>query len=190
MDKTGIRVRQVHRKEVNLLFHPANNRPGLAEVCLGMARWMGQRHEDLTVTLATGANVIFYDRHTTRVTMFIAKPFEYPLRGVVLLRAPLPLVIKYLIDNGRKAIQLRSAWRLATPVARRHRKYKHLLHCPGVNPKTTPSLAMAKPFNLHRMAHASIEFHALHPSAFHPSGKRLSAAAFLIRRNQTFWPLQ
>jgi hypothetical protein len=40
------------------------------------------------------------------------------------------------------------------------------------------------------MADPSIQLHALHPPALCTPHKELSADAFLLRRNQTFWPLQ
>jgi hypothetical protein len=109
---------------------------------------------------------------------------------MALLRAACPVIFQNPIDDRGKRIQLRSPRRLAPPVSRRHRKYHHLRHRPWVDPKSPTRLTMAQTLDLNRMAYTPMEFHALHPSAFHPSGKRLSAAAILLRRNRTTRPLQ
>ena len=60
---------------------------------------------------------------------------------------------------------------------------------PRVEPEPPSRLATAQPLNPHRMADLSIQLHALHPPALCTPRKELTAEAFLLRRNQTFWPL-
>ena len=48
--------------------------------------------------------------------------------------------------------------------------------------------ATAQTLDPHRMADPSIQLHALHFPALCTPHKELSADAFLLRRNQTFWP--
>jgi hypothetical protein len=54
MHKAGVTVRQVHRKEVDLAFHPGDLRQRLTKILLRMARIMPQRHEHLALA-ANGA---------------------------------------------------------------------------------------------------------------------------------------
>ena len=48
LHEAAIAVRQIEGEEVQLPRHPADHRPRLAEVHLGMARRMHQRHEHLS----------------------------------------------------------------------------------------------------------------------------------------------
>ena len=48
-DEEGIRLRHYHRNIVQLALHAADHTKRLAEVHLGMARRVRQRHEDLPI---------------------------------------------------------------------------------------------------------------------------------------------
>ena len=60
----------------------------------------------------------------------------------------------------------------------------------GSKPKPPSRLTTAQTLNPHRMADLPVKLHALHPSALCKPCKELSAEAFLLRRNQTLWPLR
>ena len=57
--KAGIRVRQVEREEVDLALRPADDADRLAEVGLGMARRVRQRHEHLPRPLPRAGDISF-----------------------------------------------------------------------------------------------------------------------------------
>jgi hypothetical protein len=156
LHEAGIAVRQVHRKEMNLLLHPANHRPGLAEVRLRMARLVPQRHEYLALSLATIVNVVLHDRHPAAIAILVAQPLEDPLRCMKLLRMARPVSFQDLIDDRGKRIQLWSLRRSAPPISRRHRKHHHLCYRPRINSKSPRRLAPAQTFDLNRMANPSI----------------------------------
>ena len=48
LDEAGVRLRQVHAEEVDLLAHPTDHTYRLAEIYLGVTRRMGQRDEGLS----------------------------------------------------------------------------------------------------------------------------------------------
>ena len=189
LHEAGVAVRQVHGKEVDLPFHTADLRQRLAEVDLRMSRIMAQRHEHLPLPQPTLVHIVLHDRQPAGVAVLVPKPLEDPLRGVPLLRLTALILLQDLVDDPDERVQLRSRRRLAAPIPGRHRENHHLGYRPRVDPKPSRRLAMAQPLDLHRIADASIELHALHPP---PSANRkeLSAAGFLLRRNQTIRPLQ
>ncbi len=47
LDEAAVAVGEVQDKAVGLALHPADDHQGLAEVALGVARRVGQRHEHL-----------------------------------------------------------------------------------------------------------------------------------------------
>ena len=156
LHEAGIAVRQVHREEMDLLFHPADLRPCLAEVRLCMARLVPQRHEYLALPLATIVNVVLHDRLSAAIAILVAQPLEDPLRGMKLLRMARPVSFQNLIDDRGKRIQLRSLRRAAAPVSRRHRIHHHLCYRPRIDPKSPRRLALAQALDLHRMTNPSI----------------------------------
>ena len=62
LDEAGIRVRQIETEEVDLLLDTPDHRHRLAEVDLGVAGRMGERHEHLLDAGMLLAQVIFDDR--------------------------------------------------------------------------------------------------------------------------------
>ena len=58
----------------------------------------------------------------------------------------------------------------------------------GHQPEPPSRFTTAQPLNPHRMADLPVKFHALHPSALCTPCKEPSAEAFLLQRNQAFWP--
>lgn len=84
----------------------------------------------------------------------------------------------------------RAGGRAAAPVPGRNREGQHLRYRPRIQPEPTPRLATTQTLDPHRMADLPVKLHAFHPPALCTPCKELSAEAFLLRRNQTFWPLQ
>lgn len=77
--EAGIRLRQVHAEEVNLLpkavYHPHR----LAKVHLRMPRWMRQRHERLPAARPALPHIILHHRVAAAITMLVPQPLEDPL---------------------------------------------------------------------------------------------------------------
>ena len=88
LHETGVAVRQVHRKEVDLALDPGDLRQRLAKIHLRMARIVPQRHEHLAMPQPPRQHVVLNDGDPARVAVLVAKPFEDPLRGMPLLPRP------------------------------------------------------------------------------------------------------
>ena len=72
LHETGIRLRQIHAKEMNLLAHPANHANRLAEIHLRMTRGMRQRHEGLPSARPLDPHMILDDSVAAREPMLVA----------------------------------------------------------------------------------------------------------------------
>lgn len=79
-------MRQVGREEMHLLLHAANHHHGLAEIRLGIARRMRQRHEHFPPKQLLFAHVILDNRIAARDAMLFAKAFKDPFCRVRCLR--------------------------------------------------------------------------------------------------------
>ena len=122
LHEAGVAVRQVHRKEVDLPFHPADLRQRLAKVDLRMPRIMAQRHEHLALPQPALVHIVLHDRQPAGVAVLVPKPLEDPLRGVPLLRLTALILLQDLVDDPDERVQLRSRRRLAAPIPGRHRE--------------------------------------------------------------------
>ena len=80
-----IRVRQVKAEEVDLLLDTTDHRHRFAEVDLGMAGRMGERHEHLLGPLPL-ADVVLHGRVATGKAVLVAQALVDPLGRVPLLR--------------------------------------------------------------------------------------------------------
>ena len=85
--EAGVRLRQVHAEEMDLLpRHAADHPDRCAEVHLGMARAHAPAER---TSLASGAwltsDITLHHRVTAGKAMLITKPLENPLRRVALL---------------------------------------------------------------------------------------------------------
>src|SRR5271163_3558840 len=121
LHQTGVAVRQVHRKEVDLLLHPADHRERFAEVDLRVTRLVSQRHEHLALPLAPLVHVVLYDRGPADIAVLVAQSLEDPLRGVLLLGRLTLIFLQDPINDPEERIQPRPRRRLTPPVSRRHR---------------------------------------------------------------------
>ena len=190
LHETGVAVRQVHRKEVDLALHPGDLRQRLAKIHLRMARIVPQRHEHLAMPQPPRQHVVLNDGDPAGVAVLVAKPFEDPLRGMPLLLRSSFIRRQDRVDDPGKRVELRTRRRPAPPVPGRHRKRQHLRYRPRVDPITPRRFPPAQTLNLNRITNLSIELHALHPPAPAACRQRPSAAGFLLRRNRTARPLQ
>src|SRR5271170_4176650 len=110
-------------------------------------------------------HVVLNNGDPASVAVFLAKPFEDPLRGMPLFLRPTLILRQDNVDDPGERTQLRARRRPAPPVTRRNRKRQHLGHRPRVDPKLTRRFTPAQTFNLNRKTNLSIELHALHPPA-------------------------
>src|SRR5277367_2929819 len=110
-------------------------------------------------------HVVLNNGDPASVAVFVAKPFEDPLRGMPLFLRPTLILRQDSVDDPGERTQLRARRRPAPPVTRRNRKRQHLGHRPRVDPKLTRRFTPAQTFNLNRKTNLSIELHALHPPA-------------------------
>ena len=114
---------------MHLLLDPGDDRPRFAEISLRVPWRMRQRHEHLPAMAAMLTNVVLHDRVPTGESVLVTKTLEDAPRGVPLLPiAVAAIVLKPLLDQPGKLVELRSAHRRCASVARRDRKLKHLPH--------------------------------------------------------------
>ena len=85
LHETGVGVRQVHAEEMDLLTNAADGGDRLAEVDLGVARRMSQRHEGLTATRACNPDVVLHNCVAAAIAVLVAQTLEDPLGRVPLL---------------------------------------------------------------------------------------------------------
>jgi hypothetical protein len=74
--KTGVRLRQVETKHMQLHAHAADDTDAFAEIDLRVAGRMDERDEDLARSGAGGPHVILHHRVAAGVAMFDPQPFE------------------------------------------------------------------------------------------------------------------
>ena len=165
LHETGIAVRQIHRKKVDLALDPCDLRQRLAKIHLRMARIVPQRNEHLAMSQPSRQHVVLNDGDPARVAVLVAKPVEDPLRGMPLLSRPTFIRRQDPVDDPSIRIQLRTRRRSAPPVPGGHRKRQHLRYRPRVDPKAPRRFPPAHTFNLNRKTNLSVKLHALHPSA-------------------------
>ena len=177
-DEAGVRVRQADGEEVDLALHASYARQRLAEVRLRMARRMGERDENLLLTLSHAADVVLHDRDPASKAVLVAQPIEDPLRGVTLLLRAALVFFENGVDHANERIELRAYRRTLADVARRNREPQHLVHCPRVDPEPSPRLPLAYTLDHHRVTHAPIQIHALHPPPFANNRKGSSLMEF------------
>ena len=128
LHEAAVAVGQVDDEAVGLLLHAAYDHQGLAEVALGVARRVGQRHEHLPC-LAAALPHVFLDRGVSAVgTVLVPEPLEHALGGVALLSGKPEVILQDVVDDTGKRLQLGTRGRILPPAARRDRAGGHLAH--------------------------------------------------------------
>jgi hypothetical protein len=168
-DKADIRVRQVEAEEVDLLPRAADHRHRLAEIDLGVTGLMGQRHEHLLRPGTMLVHIRLHRRVAAGIAVLGAQAIEDALGRVPLLRRRGAICRQDLVDNGREGAELGAGWRLAAPVARRHREGQHLASGIAVDPEAPRRLALAQTLDMAGMANPSVELHREHPRPLQPA---------------------
>ena len=170
LDEAPVAVGQVDDEAVGLLLHAANDHQGLAEVALGVARRMGQRHEHLLRPPPALPYVVLDDGVLAVEPVLFPEPLEDALGGVTLLLGNLVIVFEDGVDDARKGLQLGTPGRGLSPVARRHGLGQHLAHGVPVQPQLSGDLPNTLTLHHHRPANPQIYVHSVHPS-HHPRGR-------------------
>ena len=89
------------------LVDAADEHGRFAEVDLGMAGRMLQRHEHLPPAAAALADVVLHDGVAAGEARLVPEPLEHPVRGVALLGALAEIVSQPLLDDLGGPVQLR-----------------------------------------------------------------------------------
>jgi len=120
LDEAAIAVRQVYDEAVGLALHARDDHQGLAEVALGVARRMGQRHEHLPGLAAVLADVVLDDGVPAIEAVLVPETLEDALGGMTLLLGGLMVAFKDVVNDASERLQFGlPRWSLS-PVARRH----------------------------------------------------------------------
>ena len=85
---------------MGLPLHPADDDQGLAEVALGVARRVGQRHEHLPRLAAMLPHVVLDDRVLAIKPVLVAKALEDALGGVALLPGDVMVIVQDVVDDA------------------------------------------------------------------------------------------
>ena len=125
-DEAGVALRQVEGKEMRRLLDAADHHARFAEVSLGMARRVVQRHEHLPAAPPMLADVVLHDGVAADKAVLVAQPLVHPLRGVALLGALAEILPQPLLDDLGEPVQLRPPDLGASPIPRRNREAQHL----------------------------------------------------------------
>ena len=167
LDEAAVAVGQVDDETVGLLLHAADDRQGLAEVALGVARRMGQRHEHLPCLTAILSYIVL-DRGVSAVELvLVPEALEDALGSVALLPETPEIVLQDPVDDTSEGLQFGPLGRTLSPVSRRDRVGQHLAHGVPVQAKLSGDLPNTLTLHHHHPANPQIYVHSVHPS-HHP----------------------
>ena len=164
LDEPDIGMGQDQAEEGDLLALPPQFHHRLAEVDLGMARRVMQRHKSLARRLPPGPDIVLHDGIAAGEPVLVAKALEDPVRRVTLLARHVRIRVRLQdrVDDAGEPVQLGQPDRLRPPVARRRRIAQHLLHRPAVDAEPTARLVMAQTLVDNRQSNRRIELNAVH----------------------------
>ena len=166
LHEAGITVGKIEGKEVDLARHAADHRHRLAEVRLGVAGGMDERHEHLARPKPPLTDIVLHDGVAAGEPVLVPETVEDPLRRVPLLVVAGPIVFQNPIDDPRERTQLRPPWRLAAAIPRRHRERQHLAYRLAVQPEHPRGLAGAHSLDTTRPPDPRLHLHPIDPPAF------------------------
>jgi hypothetical protein len=138
-------VRQVEGEEVRRPLDAANHHIRLAEISLGMAWRMVQRHEHLPAAPAMLADIVLHNGVAAAEPVLVAQPLEHRLRRVALLAVLGEILQQPPFDDLGETVQLRPLDLGAPPISGRYRKTQHLLHGLARDPEMKRRRALAHP---------------------------------------------
>ena len=146
-DEAGGAVRQIEGEEVCRLLDAADHHGRFAEVGLGVAGRVMQRHEHLPAAPSMLADVVLHDGVAADKPVLVPEPLEHPLGRVALLGALAEIVQQPLLDDRGEPVELRPPDRCGPPIPRRNREPEHLPYAVARDPEMPGRLTLA-----HRVA--------------------------------------
>ncbi len=159
-----VAVGQVQHEVVDLALHAGDHRHGLAEVALGVAWAMGQRHEHLPHAPPTLPDVVLDYGVLTIEPVLVPEAFEDALDGVALLSRNAAIRLQDGVNYAGEGLDLRLARRPLARVALGRRIGQHLAHRVPVHAEHPRGLPLAHPFHQAGSANLIIHLHGKHPS--------------------------
>src|SRR6056297_1512838 len=170
---------------MRLLLDAADDDHCLAEVGLGMAGRMRQRHEHLAAAPFPLPHIVLHDRVAAAEAMLIAQPLKHALRRMALLAMDLAITLQPIIDDPGEGIQLRPLHGGRPPVSRRNRECHHLGYAVARDVEIPRRLALAHPLGTGQ-SHSPIQVHGENPPALPVARK--GKGGRLLRRPQQAHP--
>ena len=143
-----------------------DDRHRLAEITLGVARRMGQRHEHLLSSPPVLPDVVLDYGVLTVEPVLVPQPLEDSLGRVALLPGNSAIAFQDRVNHAGEWLKLGSPWRTLPPVAWRYRVGQHLAH--GVPVQAEHPGGFPNTHALHHAGppHLNVHLHWIHPS--HP----------------------
>jgi len=105
-DEEGVAVGKAHHRQRDLSAHVGDLDDRFAEVELGLARWLGERHEDLAVTVVVLGEVTPDVALGSLVAVLVTQTLKDPLGGVALLLGSRLIEAQNLIDHPEEGPEL------------------------------------------------------------------------------------
>ena len=121
-------MRQIHDQVVRLAFDAVDDHQGFAEVGLGVARRMRERHEHLLPAQLLPAHVVFDNRVAAREGVLDAEALPDARGRVPLFLRALLIVGEDLIDDPGEGVQFRTPDRFRPTIPGRQAVAQHLAH--------------------------------------------------------------
>ena len=166
LHEAAVAVGQVQHEVVHLALHTGDDRHRLAEITLGVAGRMGQRHEHLLRPPPTLPDVILDYGVLTVEPVLVLEALKDSLGRVALLPGNSAIAFQDRVNHAGEGLQLGSPWRTLAPVARRHRVGQHLAHRVPVQAEHPGGFPNAHAFHHAGPPHLNVHLHWIHPS--HP----------------------
>ena len=154
---------QVQHEVVDLLLHAGNHRRRLAEVALGVARSVGQRHEHLPHAPPVLPDVVLDDGVLAFEAVLVPEPLEDALDGMALLPGNVAIRFQNGVNYTGEGLDLGLAGRPLARVAPGRGIGQHLAHRVPVQAEYPRGLPYAHPFHQAGPANLKVHLHAKHP---------------------------
>ena len=164
LHEAAVAVGQVQDEVVDLLLHTGDDRQRLAEVALGVAWAMGQRHEHLSHPPPMLSHVVLDDGVLTFKAILVPQPLEDPLDRVALLLGNVAIRFQNGVNYSGEGLDLRLPRRPLARVALGCGIGQHLAHRVPVHAEHSRGLPHAHPLHQAGPANLIVHLHAKHPS--------------------------
>ena len=159
LHEAAVAVGQVQHEVVHLALHTGDDRHRLAEITLGVARRVGQRHEHLLRPPPTLPDVILDYGVLTVEPVLVLEALKDSLGRVALLPGNSAIAFQDRVNHAGEGLQLGSPWRTLAPIARRHRVGQHLAHRVPVQAEHPGGFPNAHAFHHAGPPHLNVHLH-------------------------------